>query len=275
VAERLAADADWLQLAIDVEDVALRLLAEHKPDRPLKTNVEYYASIVLDGVGLLTDLSALRLIGSKAFGSLELIGSVGPLFDWHGQFATAELSRQVSRHGLGRPAARAGEGQVPSRWCWNNSPLLAATTLGRPPESPICMRDVVETGEVATDRIIRPPLRRIAHPVTDDPDAATTWVRIHPNQQLCVPEYPLPPTTLSWMVEKYGPPKSAVNEQSMLPPPPVMITFPPITSCSSTTAFARNAIRLPPMWSFVGREQPTSSLHPRPMIARGLTYTLP
>ena len=56
VAERLAADAEWLQLAIDVEDVALRLLAEHKPDRPLKTNVEYYASIVLDGVGLMTDL---------------------------------------------------------------------------------------------------------------------------------------------------------------------------------------------------------------------------
>ena len=56
VAERLAADADWLKLAIDVEDVALRLLAEHKPDRPLKTNVEYYASIVLDGVGLMTDL---------------------------------------------------------------------------------------------------------------------------------------------------------------------------------------------------------------------------
>jgi citrate synthase len=56
VAERLAADAEWLKLAIEVEDVALRLLAEHKPDRPLKTNVEYYASIVLDGVGLLTDL---------------------------------------------------------------------------------------------------------------------------------------------------------------------------------------------------------------------------
>jgi citrate synthase len=56
VAERLAADAEWLKLAIEVEDVALRLLAEHKPDRPLKTNVEYYASIVLDGVGLMTDL---------------------------------------------------------------------------------------------------------------------------------------------------------------------------------------------------------------------------
>ena len=56
VAEELASDADWLKLAIEVEDVALRLLAEHKPDRPLKTNVEYYASIVLDGVGLMTDL---------------------------------------------------------------------------------------------------------------------------------------------------------------------------------------------------------------------------
>jgi citrate synthase len=56
VAETLAADAAWLRLAIQVEDVALRLLAEHKPDRPLKTNVEYYASIVLDGVGLPTDL---------------------------------------------------------------------------------------------------------------------------------------------------------------------------------------------------------------------------
>ena len=56
VGETLAADADWLKLAIEVEDVALRLLAEHKPDRPLKTNVEYYASIVLDGVGLMTDL---------------------------------------------------------------------------------------------------------------------------------------------------------------------------------------------------------------------------
>jgi citrate synthase len=56
VAESLAADAEWLKLAIDVEDVALRLLAEHKPDRVLKTNVEYYASVVLDGVGLPPDL---------------------------------------------------------------------------------------------------------------------------------------------------------------------------------------------------------------------------
>ena len=47
---------DWLQLAIAVEDVALRVLAERYPDRPLKTNVEYYAAAVLQGVGLAPDL---------------------------------------------------------------------------------------------------------------------------------------------------------------------------------------------------------------------------
>ena len=56
VAERLAGDAAWLDLARKVEDVALRLLAEHKPDRPLPTNVEYYAAAVLQGVGLPPDL---------------------------------------------------------------------------------------------------------------------------------------------------------------------------------------------------------------------------
>ena len=47
---------EWLQLAIDVEDVVLRVLAEKHPDRPLKTNVEYYAAPVLMGVGLTPDL---------------------------------------------------------------------------------------------------------------------------------------------------------------------------------------------------------------------------
>jgi citrate synthase len=52
VAEGMEHKPDWLQLAIQVEDVALRLLAEKYPDRPLKTNVEYYAAPVLMGVGL-------------------------------------------------------------------------------------------------------------------------------------------------------------------------------------------------------------------------------
>ena len=44
------------QLAIAVEDVALRVLAERHPDRALKTNVEFYAAPVLQGVGLSPDL---------------------------------------------------------------------------------------------------------------------------------------------------------------------------------------------------------------------------
>ena len=56
VAEGMANKPDWLQLAIEVEDVALRVLAEKHPDRPLKTNVEFYAAPVLMGVGLTPDL---------------------------------------------------------------------------------------------------------------------------------------------------------------------------------------------------------------------------
>ncbi|MFI5292263.1 MAG: citrate synthase [Candidatus Limnocylindrales bacterium] len=56
VAEGLSGMADWLDLAVAVEDVALRVLAELKPDRVLKTNVEYYAAAVLQGVGLPPDL---------------------------------------------------------------------------------------------------------------------------------------------------------------------------------------------------------------------------
>ena len=52
VAEGLAGVADWLEKAVAVEEIALRVLAEHKPDYPIKTNVEYYAAAVLQGVGL-------------------------------------------------------------------------------------------------------------------------------------------------------------------------------------------------------------------------------
>jgi citrate synthase len=56
VAESMEHKPDWLELAIAVEDVALRVLAERHPERPLKTNVEYYAAPVLMGVGLTPDL---------------------------------------------------------------------------------------------------------------------------------------------------------------------------------------------------------------------------
>ena len=56
VAEGMEHRPDWLELAVEVEDIALRMLAEKHPDRPLKTNVEYYTAAVLQGVGLPPDL---------------------------------------------------------------------------------------------------------------------------------------------------------------------------------------------------------------------------
>lgn len=56
VAEGMTSMADWLDSAVKVEDVVLRVLAELKPGRVIKTNVEYYAAAVLQGVGLAPEL---------------------------------------------------------------------------------------------------------------------------------------------------------------------------------------------------------------------------
>ncbi len=56
VAEGMASLADWLEMAVKVEDTVLRVLAELKPGRVIKTNVEYYAAAVLQGVGLPPEL---------------------------------------------------------------------------------------------------------------------------------------------------------------------------------------------------------------------------
>ncbi|HTC86613.1 MAG TPA: citrate/2-methylcitrate synthase, partial [Candidatus Acidoferrum sp.] len=56
VAEGMGTNAEWLDMAVKVEDVVLRVLAELKPGRILKTNVEYYAAAVLQGVGLPPEL---------------------------------------------------------------------------------------------------------------------------------------------------------------------------------------------------------------------------
>lgn len=56
VAEGMASMAEWLAMAVKVEDTVLRVLAELKPDKAIKTNVEYYAAAVLQGVGLPPDL---------------------------------------------------------------------------------------------------------------------------------------------------------------------------------------------------------------------------
>jgi citrate synthase len=56
VAEQMANNAAWMEMAVKVEDIALRLLKERHPERSLQTNVEYYTAAVLQGVGLPPDL---------------------------------------------------------------------------------------------------------------------------------------------------------------------------------------------------------------------------
>jgi citrate synthase len=56
VAEGMGTNAEWLEMAVKVEDVVLRVLAELKPGRVLSTNVEYYAAAVLQGIGLPPEL---------------------------------------------------------------------------------------------------------------------------------------------------------------------------------------------------------------------------
>ena len=58
-AERLyrnGGDLRLYELACAVEDTALRLLRERKPDRCLATNVEFYTALLLHGIGLPVEL---------------------------------------------------------------------------------------------------------------------------------------------------------------------------------------------------------------------------
>jgi citrate synthase len=49
-------DEALYQLVVGVEEIALRLLEEYKPDRSIKTNVEYYTALLLYSLGFPTEL---------------------------------------------------------------------------------------------------------------------------------------------------------------------------------------------------------------------------
>ena len=49
-------DKGLYELALEVERMAVSLLAEYKPGRNLQTNVEFYTALLLHGLGLSTDL---------------------------------------------------------------------------------------------------------------------------------------------------------------------------------------------------------------------------
>jgi citrate synthase len=70
-AERLYAtegDERLYQLALEVEETALRLLAEHRPGRNLQTNVEFYTALLLHGLGLPSQLFTPTFAVSRVAG---------------------------------------------------------------------------------------------------------------------------------------------------------------------------------------------------------------
>jgi len=86
LAERTS-EIDFFRLAVRVEDLALQMLHERKPDRRLYTNVEFYSAAVMHGVGLPDDLFTPTFAASRVVG-------------W-----TAHVLEQLKDNRLIRPAA--------------------------------------------------------------------------------------------------------------------------------------------------------------------------
>lgn len=80
--------SDRLSFAAHVEETAERLLRERRPDHPLYANVEFYASIVLDAIGL------PRALFTPTFAVSRVIG-------W-----TAHIVEQTRNNAILRPSAR-------------------------------------------------------------------------------------------------------------------------------------------------------------------------
>jgi citrate synthase len=70
---RLATSADdrgraLVELAVGVEHKALAALAERRPDRPLRTNVEFYAGVLMDVIGLPRELFSATFAVARCIG---------------------------------------------------------------------------------------------------------------------------------------------------------------------------------------------------------------
>jgi citrate synthase len=61
-------EIDFFRLAVRVEDLALQMLHERKPERRLYTNVEFYSAAVMHGVGLPDDLFTPTFAVSRTAG---------------------------------------------------------------------------------------------------------------------------------------------------------------------------------------------------------------
>ena len=86
VAQRIG--GGLVDLAVQVEKTVLEVLAETKPERPLYTNVEYYAGVVMDRCGLPEDMFTATFAVSRVIG-------------W-----CANIAEQARERKLIRPSAR-------------------------------------------------------------------------------------------------------------------------------------------------------------------------
>jgi citrate synthase len=84
----LSLGGDLVDLAVEIEKTVLAVLAEQKPDRPLYTNVEFYAGVVMDRCGLPRELFTPTFAVSRVIG-------------W-----CANIAEQAAERQLIRPAAR-------------------------------------------------------------------------------------------------------------------------------------------------------------------------
>jgi citrate synthase len=76
---RRSSDMKLYMLAREVEEVAIRLLAERYPERNLKTNVEFYTALLLHGLDLPADLFTPTFAISRA------AGWIAHIFEQRGQ----------------------------------------------------------------------------------------------------------------------------------------------------------------------------------------------
>lgn len=59
---------EWFQLALQLEEVAVKLLAEYKPNRKLYTNVEFYAAAIMKAINLKKELFTPIFTASRSVG---------------------------------------------------------------------------------------------------------------------------------------------------------------------------------------------------------------
>jgi citrate synthase len=78
----------FFETAVEFEDVARELLAEHRPDHRLDTNVEFYTAVLLNGIGVPRDLFTATFAVGRAGG-------------W-----TAHCMEQLADNRIVRPRAR-------------------------------------------------------------------------------------------------------------------------------------------------------------------------